>query len=529
MSKSSLRLPLAASVVLAIIAGWPIEKIRAADAASLGLFTDQADIGKPSSIGAGSVEYDPHEKVYTVSGGGENMWKTADHFHYVYKKVSGDIAIEAAIEFVGSSPTDSTPDPHRKACLVIRQSLDSDAVYADAALHGNGLAALQWRDAKGAITQEVQSVADGPKRLRLEKRGNYVSMSIAGPGEKFQPAGGAAKIELTGDFYIGLAVCAHNSGRLEKAAFSNVEINDPAAATGHTTLVNTLEIIDVKSKDRRAAYVATQPTRVEAPNWFPDDSNTLFFNSNGKLYKLHAALPGASAVVDRKTPEPVDLGNLTNINNDHGTSPDGKLMAISDQSQPVDGGRPSRIYVVPLTGGAPRRITEQGPSYFHGWSPDGKTLAYCARRNKRFGIYRISLDGGAEERLTESATGKDDGPEFSPDGEHIYFNSDRSGVMQIWRMKPDGSEPEQITKDADAECWFPHIAPNGLQMVFLAYEKGAGDHPANKDVSLRLMDLKTRNVTVLAKLFGGQGTINVASWSPNSKCVAFVSYQVVPE
>ncbi len=529
MSKSSLRLPLAASVVLAIVAGWSIKNVRAADAASLGLFTDHADIGKPSSIGAGAAEYDPNKKVYSVSGGGENMWKTADHFHYVYKKVSGDIAIEANIEFVGSSPAAGTPDPHRKACLVIRQSLDSDAVYADAALHGNGLAALQWRDAKGAITQEVQSVADGPKRLRLEKRGNYVSMSIVGPGEKFHPAGGAAKIDLAGDFYIGLAVCAHNSGRLERAAFSNVEISVPAPTTGRTTLVNTLEVINIQSKDRRAVYVVTQPTRIEAPNWLPDDSNTLLFNTNGKLFRVQAELPGAAAVANRESPEVVDLGPLNQINNDHGISPDGKLLAISDQSQPVDGGRPSRIYVLPIAGGAARRMTEQGLSYFHGWSPDGKTLVYCAQRNKRFGIYRISLDGGAEQRLTESTAGKDDGPEFSPDGEHIYFNSDRSGVMQVWRMKPDGSEQEQLTKEADLECWFPHIAPDGSKMVFLAYEKGAGDHPANKDVSLRLMDLKTRNITVLAKLFGGQGTINVASWSPNSKYVAFVSYQVVPE
>jgi TolB protein len=529
MSTLSLRQTLLALVVLLLPSSWPNQTAWAADAAPLGLFTDHADIGTPSSIGAGSAEYDPNKKVYTVFGGGENMWKSADHFHYVYKKVSGDMTIEAAIEFVGSSPAAGTPDPHRKACLVIRQSLDSDAVYADAALHGNGLAALQWRDAKGAETHEVQSVVDGPKRLRLQKRGNYVSMSIAGADDKPHPAGGAAKIELTGEFYVGLAVCAHNSGRLEKATFSNVEMSVLPPTAGRTTLLNTLEIIDVKSKDRRAVYVAMQPTRIEAPNWLPDNSNSLLFNSNGKLFKVQAELPGAAAVADRKPPEVVDLGPLNQINNDHGVSPDGKLLAISDQSQPVDGGRPSRIYVVPLAGGAPRRITEQGPSYFHGWSPDGKTLAYCAQRNKRFGIYTIAIDGGAERRLTESEGGKDDGPEFSPDGERIYFNSDRSGVMQIWRMKPDGSEPEQITKDADVESWFPHIAPNGSQMVFLAYEKGAGDHPANKDVTLRLMDLKTGNATVLAKLFGGQGTINVASWSPNSKYVAFVSYQVESE
>ncbi|MDB5290047.1 MAG: hypothetical protein JWL69_1288 [Phycisphaerales bacterium] len=507
---------------------WPIHNAHAADATPIGVFTDHADIGKPSSIGGGSVEYDANAKVYTVTGGGENMWAAADHFHYVYKKVSGDISIAATIDFVGTSPSAGAPDPHRKACLVIRQTLDSDAVYADAAAHGNGLTSLQWRDAKGAVTHEVQSDAVGPRRLRLEKRGNYVSMSIADAGEALHPAGGAARIDLTGEFYIGLAVSAHNTGRLEKVAFSNVEIGAPAPATGRTILVNTLETINIQSKDRRVVYVVTQPTRIEAPNWFPDDTNTLFFNSNGKLYKVQAEPPGTPVIPKRKPPEVIDLGNLTRINNDHGISPDGKMLAVSDQSQALGSQRPSLIYVLPISGGAPRRVTDLGPSYFHGWSPDGKTLAYCAQRNNQFSVYTISAEGGPEKRLTTTG-GKDDGPEFAPDGRHIYFNSDRNGSMQIWCMKPDGAEPEQITKDTDIESWFPHISPNGLQMVFLTYEKGAGDHPENKDVTLRLMDLKTRNVVVLAKLFGGQGTINVASWSPNSRYLAFISYQVVPE
>lgn len=499
----------------------------AADPAELGLFTDQTDIGKPSSLGTGSAEYDAKEKAYVVSGGGENMWGVADHFHYVYKKMSGDFNVTATIEFVGTRPATGTPDPHRKACLVIRQTLDSDAVYADAAAHGSGLTSLQWRDAKGGVTHEVQSDAIGPRRLRLEKRGNYVSMSIAAAGEELHPAGGAARIEFTGEFYVGLAVSAHSTARIETVKFSDVEIGPPAPATGRPTLINTLETINVQSKDRRVVHVVVQPTRIEAPNWLPDNTNTLLFNSKGRLYRVQAEPPGTPPIPDRKPPELIDLGILTRINNDHGISPDGKMLAISDQSQTVDGQRPSLIYVLPIKGGTPRRVTDLGPSYFHGWSPDGKTLAYCGLRNNHFGIYTISADGGAEKRLTTEA-GKDDGPEFSPDGKYLYFNSDRTGVMQIWRMKPDGTEPEQITHDTDVESWFPHVAPNGLEMVFLTYEKGAGDHPENKDVSLRLMDLKTKNVIVLARLFGGQGTINVASWSPNSRYIAFVSYQVVP-
>ncbi len=512
-------------VLLGAQAGVPT---RNAAPPALGLFTASGDVGVPSSVGAGAATWDEASKTYTVTGGGENMWAAADHFHYVWKKVSGDVTLEAAIAFTASQPAAGAPDAHRKAALIIRQSLDADAVYADAALHGDGLTSLQWRDAKGAVTHEVQSDVVGPARLRVEKRGAYVSMSIAGAGEPFRPAGGAAKIDLTGEYYVGLGVSAHNAGRLETAAFSSVALNTPAPIAGPTTLVNTLETISLRSKDRRVVYVVTQPGRIEAPNWFPDASNTLYFNNGGRLYKVQADLPGAKANPARqRVPEPVDLGMLTRINNDHGITTDGKLWAISDQSQVVDGRRPSLIYVAPHGGGAPRRVTDKGPSYFHGWSPDARTLTYCAEREGNFDVYTVSSEGGAETRLT-TAAGKDDGPEYSPDGQYIYFNSDRTGVMQVWRMKADGSQQEPITDDG-FENWFPHVSPNGLSMVFLTYEKGVGDHPENKDVMLRVMDLATRKVDVLARLFGGQGTINVSSWSPSSQHLAFVSYQQVPQ
>jgi TolB protein len=523
---SNWREVLAAAAILSF--GMP-GATRAVHAQSRGVFTGNSDVGTPSTIGPGSATYDENTGVYTVAGGGENMWSTADHFQYVWKKMSGDVTLEATIDFAGTSPGTGAPDAHRKACLVIRQTLDRDSVYADAATHGDGLTSLQWRDAKGAITHEVQSDVVGPRRLRLEKRGNYVSMSVAVAGEPLRPAGGAARVELTGDFYVGLAVSAHNTGRIETATFSNVQVGTLPPITGRTTLINTLETISLRSKDRRVAYVTTQPGRLEAPNWFPDETNTLYFNNGGKLYKVQADPPGAARNPARlKTPQAVDLRFLTRINNDHGVTRDGTMWAISDQSQTVNGSRPSLIYTVPAGGGAPRRVTDKGPSYFHGWSPDGTRLTYCAERNGNFDVYTISVDGGDETRLT-TAAGKDDGPEFSPDGQHIYFNSDRTGTMQIWRMKADGSAQEQLTKDEDLENWFPHISPNGQSLAFLTYEKGVGDHPENKDVMLRTMSLTTRTVDVLAKLFGGQGTINVSSWSPNSQYLAFVSYQIVPQ
>jgi Tol biopolymer transport system component len=181
---------------------------------------------------------------------------------------------------------------------------------------------------------------------------------------------------------------------------------------------------------------------------------------------------------------------------------------------------------LPIAGGPPKLVTEMGPSYWHGWSPDGKTLAYCAERNGEFDICTIPAGGGTETRLTD-AKGLDDGPDYSPDGKWIYFNSDRTGRMQVWRMKPDGTEQEQVTKD-DYNNWFPHPSPDGKWLVFLSYQPDVQGHPENKDVMLRLLSLADGKIDELAKLFGGQGTINVPSWSPDSKKLAFVSYQLVP-
>jgi TolB protein len=223
-------------------------------------------------------------------------------------------------------------------------------------------------------------------------------------------------------------------------------------------------------------------------------------------------------------PVTIDTGFATRCNNDHGISPDATQIAISDNSQ---GDHESQVYIVPIAGGTPRRITQKSPSYWHGWSPDGKMLAFVGQRNGDFDIYAIPAGGGEETRLT-TAKGLDDGPEYSPDGKYIYFNSERTGHMQIWRMKPDGSEQEQVFSD-DLNNWFPHISPDGQWMVFLTYGADVTGHPENKDVMLRLMSLADKKITVLAKLFGGQGTINVPSWSPDSTQVAFVSYMFVPE
>jgi hypothetical protein len=485
---------------------------------SLGLFQSHADIGTAGHLG--STQYDAAHQVYILAGGGENMWSTSDAFQFAWKQVSGDIALTADIAF-----PETGGNPHRKAVLMLRQSLDADSPYADSpyadvALHGEGLTSLQFREGKGAITHEIQSNLSAPHRMRIEKRGDFIYVFLASAAnELLRPSGASIRLPLEGSFYVGIGVCSHDKNVVEKAVFSNVELATPSARDVPPVLYSTLESVPIASTDRRVVYTA--PSHFEAPNWTPDGAY-LIFNSEGHIQRLP---------VSGGTPTTIDTGPAVHCNNDHGISPDAQWLAISDSSQPD---HESSVYVVAMSGGTPRRVTQNSPSYWHGWSPDGKTLAFTGRRNGEFDIYTIPVTGGDETRLT-TAQGLDDGPEYSPDGRYIYFNSERTGHMQIWRMHPDGSAQEQVTFD-DFNNWFPHISPDSKWMVFLSYGADVTGHPPNQDVQLRLLALSDGQlnnasdgkVRVLAKLFGGQGTINVPSWSPDSLKVAFVSYQLLP-
>jgi Tol biopolymer transport system component len=276
--------------------------------------------------------------------------------------------------------------------------------------------------------------------------------------------------------------------------------------TSHVT------VMTIDGKEKKVVYSA--PRKFEAPNWSPD-GKYLLLNGEGKLWRL--SLAGGE-------PELIDTGAVKGINNDHGIAPDGKWFAISA----------GHIYVLPSAGGWPRQVTTHTPSYYHGWSPDGKTLVYCARRDGNFDIYAIAVEGGEERRLT-THPGYDDGPDYSPDGKWIYLNSDRSGSWDVWRMPADGAGPndekaERVTSDA-YEDWFPHPSPDGKWLLFLSYQKGTKGHPANQEVVLRMMPLPGKEVgraeiREVVRLFGGQGTLNVNSWSPDSKRFAYVSYEL---
>jgi len=469
----------------------------------VGIFENHGDIGV--ILHSGSARYDAAQKSYTISGSGDNMCFGREDFHYARTKVSGDVSLTASIAFVGQ-----TGNNHRKAVLMIRQSLDAHSKSVDVARHGDGLMSLQYRDSDGADTHEVESNVFVLQTAWIEKRGDVIYAFVIDKDGRLQPSGAATRLPLTGSFYIG--VCSHDKDVVEKAVFSKVKLTKLPPVDGKPVLLSALETVTIASTDRRVAYVA--PSHFEAPNWSPDGS-FLIFNQNGKIY--HLALDGTD-------PAFVSIGLEQHVNNDHSISPDGQFIAISDQ---LGANQESSIYVVPIAGGTPRQIMQGSPSYCHGWSLDGKMLAFTGQREGNFDIYTIPVAGGREKCMT-TAEGLDDGPDFSPDGQFIYFCSERSGSMQIWRMKDDGSDQKQVFTD-ESNNWFPHISPDGKWMVFLAYAKGISDRPTEKNVELRLMSMQDKRVHLLAKLFGGQGTISMPSWSPDSLKLAFVSYELLTE
>jgi hypothetical protein len=313
-------------------------------------------------------------------------------------------------------------NPHKKAVLVMRQSLDGDSAYADAAAHGDGTFSLQARDEKGAATHEVQANAPRPTRLRLQKIGEYFHMSYATEGEDLKLSGGSLRVALREPFYVGIGVCAHDPEVVEAATFSNVSIvtGSPKATGPKPRLFSTLETVTLSSTDRRTVQVVEG--RLESPTWTLD--NMLVYGNGGSVYRI------------------------------------------------------------PSAGGTP-----------------------------------AAVDAGAPGRVV--------GPEPSPDGNYIYYTEESLGQMQIWRKRSDGSQPEQITSD-ELGNWFPHPSPDGLRLVFLSYGKGVKGSPRDRDVMLRVMTLADRKITVLARVFGGQGTIDLPSWSPDSRRLAFVSYLLLP-
>jgi Tol biopolymer transport system component len=478
------------------------------------VFENSQDVGNPKL--AGMSKYDASTQAYSMKGAGYNIWFGRDEFQYAYKKIKGDFILTAHVEFIGKGT-----DPHRKIGWMVRESVDAEAAHISAAYHGDGLTTLQWRGLRGAYMRDPQDQISFLKKslqvIQLERKGKNYIMRVANWGEPLQNVGSRKMGDMKDEVLVGLFICSHNADVIEEARIWNVRIDQPIPTSfdpyREATLGCRLEIIDPFTGNRKVIHQSSD--RFEAPNWMPDGKK-LLINMKGSLYKI-----------------PIEGGDLEKLNtdfanrnnNDHGISFDGKMLAISHHRDGQPGGG-STVYVLPLIGGTPKQVTANSPSYWHGWSPDGKDVVYTAQRPgaEAYNVYKANVTSGKETQLTFYAKGLADGPEYSRDGKYIYYNGTETGTMQLWRIKPDGSGKEQITFDENNN-WFAHASPDGKWIAYLAYPANMDPltHPFCKRVEIKLMPASGGAARTIAYLYGGQGTINVPSWSPDSKYLAFVS------
>lgn len=483
----------------------------------IGAFAHSGDIGEPAI--AGSVTYHDADQSYRMSAAGTNLWGAEDEFQFAWNQMEGDFIVRARMEFIGEGV-----DPHRKAGWMVRADLDTGSVYADGCVHGDGLTSLQYRPVKDGETEqiEVENLLDGtyPDVIQVERRGAKIIFSAARYGDPFKSVE-LEDIDLPDRVHVGLFLCSHNAEVVEQAIFRDVRIIKPAAPDFrpyNDYIGATMEILDVHTGKLRSILQSNEP--FEAPNW-THDGQKLIVNVSGPGRNR-----GILRTIDLETGEMAQLptGDAVQNNNDHVLSFDGTQLAISNHEGDA---RTSTIYTLPVTGSAaPTQVTktEWGHSFLHSWSPDATKLIYTAQRNDQWDIYQVDIASRTETQLTNNPS-LDDGSEYTPDGKWIYFNSTRGGTMDIWRMRPDGADPEQVTDD-ELNNWFPHPSPDGKWLVYLAYgtDVEPRDHPYYKHVTLRLMPMDgSAPPRVIAYVYGGQGTINVPSWSPDSRRIAFVS------
>lgn len=476
-------------------------------AQTTGIFENHHDIGNVKHDG--SAIYDSETQEYTISGSGTNMWAGQDEFHYLWKSIQGDFILRAQVAFVGEEGHES-----RKIGWSIRNNFHTDSPHVNSIIHGGGVASLQYRQTIGGETEQVISTDVAPDVLQLERRGNLYIMSTAKFGQPFTSV--QVEMNLRNEVFVGLAVCAHNPDKIETAIFKNVRIIKPTPADYQPYrdyIGSHLEVMNVETGERK--ILMSSAHSIQAPNWTPD-GKTLIYNSNGVLYKYD--LESGKVTM-------LNTGFANNNNNDHILNADATKIAISHHNAD-DGGR-SSIYYLPIEGSDnPIKVTKNdvGVSYLHGWTPDDKKMIFTAQRNDQFNIFEVDVATGEEKQLTHLAT-LDDGSEYSSDGKFIYFNSDRTGAMQIWRMKANGKDQTQMTFDKKYYDWFPHVSPDQKKIFIISFPDtiASDQHPFYQHCLLRIMPIEGGEPKVVGYVYGGQGTINVPSWSPDSKYVAFVT------
>jgi TolB protein len=489
-----------------------------ADAASspgmLGLFEGQSDIG--SVAPPGSASYDPATHNYTITSAGANTWYHVDDFHFLWKKASGDMALTAEVSFPPIT-YNHEPNPHRKALLMFRQTLDAGGIYVDAAPHGSGLVALQYRRERGANSQDIELNIDAPRTLRLEKRGDVFTLFLSMTGEPIHQVGASITLHLKEPFYVGIGAVSHDVGTTDAFVFLHVTLQPLASMPkgAPSNLYSTLQTIQIEDQFRRAMMIRTVPASIQSANWAPD-GKSIYAYEDGHVVKIPYLDPAAGG-----TPEIVDTGPLVDCGGNYGISPDGHTLAMTCAE--AKGGL-HQVYVMPARGGGTSVKLTQGPipSYFHAWSPDNKTIAFTRGSAGKADLFTVAVTGGAETRLTHDTV--NDGPDYSPDGKYIYFDSSRSGSMQIWRMLPDGAGAEQLTDDANVNT-SPHVSRDGRTIAFLSQPPGSGADigPA----AVKVMAAGDGLIRTVVDFLGYRNSFSTYGWG-DANHLAFVSYQRLP-
>ncbi len=477
-----------------------------AEEVSVGIFDHHEDIGAPTR--PGSAEYDPENQQYRISAAGKSAGDGEDPFQLLWKKVEGDFILRATVRFIGEEQP-----AHRKLGIMIREELKEGARQVSGTVHGDTLTSLQYRDQPSGDTSEKVVSAYHPTEIALERKGDTFIFSAATFGQDYQTV--SYEMELANEAFTGLFVSSQEEAVMQEALFSNVRLVRPVQedyVPYRDYIGSHIEVMDVQTGHRRIVH--SENRSLQAPNWTTDGKTLIYNSADGLMHRYDFS---------SDTTEPLNTGFATSNNNDHVISFDGEQLAISHY---YGEDRISTIYTLPVGGSDnPKRITspENGHSFLHSWSPDGTELLFTGHRNGQYDIWGVDISSGKERQLTNEPT-LDDGSEYTPDGEWVYFNSVRTGTMQIWRMRPDGSDQEQVTFDASND-WFPHISPDGQWLVYLAYpaDMDPTTHPFYKRVYLKLMPTSGGAAKTIGYVYGGQGSINTHSWSPDSRYIAFVS------